>query len=280
MEQKIGFKGFDENLKCRGFQYEEGMTYEMSESSISLCNRGFHFCYRIKDVFSFYSKNDKNKFAIVKPEGKILKGSDKSVCSRIKVVKVLSPQDLEKILFIEDKERLEKDVFVLDVVRDLHRKFNLSVGGSVSLFLQGLALNRTSGSVDLDIVLPYYQNLIISDDQNEGLECIEEIETFGGKSSGNDFSETYGLSTTDGRFVKLDVRVKPEQKYEICEYDGFKYKVCDIFTILEAKLRYAMEGDKKHREDIHHLLGFNQKKNSSRSSSDMKKDISELFDWI
>lgn len=31
-----GFKGFDENLKCRGFQYEIGGTFE-HKGSVSCC---------------------------------------------------------------------------------------------------------------------------------------------------------------------------------------------------------------------------------------------------
>lgn len=230
------------------------MTYEMDEKSISLCSRGFHFCYRMNDVFLYYKRNKKNKFAIVQPEGKILKGSDKSVCNRIKVVKVLSEYEVDEILNKENLIKNENDVFMLDVVRDLQTKFNLSVGGSVSLFIHGLTLNRHERSVDLDIVMPYYQKLEI--DSEDGYGCIEEIEAFGDKASGNDFSETYCLTTKDGRFMKLDVRIKPEQKYDFVEYKGFKYKVCDIFTILEAKMRYAMEGDSKHRDDIYHLLRY------------------------
>lgn len=72
---------------------------------------------------------------------------------------------------------------------------------------------------------------------------------------------------------KMDVRVRPEQKYEVATYNGFEYKVCDIFTILEAKMRYAMGGDKKHREDIHKLLNYNPKK-----SHEKKVSITDLFD--
>jgi len=36
------FKGFNKDLTCRGFQYEEGKTYEEQEAK--LCKSGFHAC--------------------------------------------------------------------------------------------------------------------------------------------------------------------------------------------------------------------------------------------
>lgn len=47
------FKGFDKDMKCRGFQFEEGKTYE--EKTADLCNSGFHACVAPLDVFKFYS---------------------------------------------------------------------------------------------------------------------------------------------------------------------------------------------------------------------------------
>lgn len=49
------YKGFNKDMTCRGFQFEEGKTYETETAS--LCNAGFHACERPLDVFNYYSPN-------------------------------------------------------------------------------------------------------------------------------------------------------------------------------------------------------------------------------
>ena len=36
------YKGFNEDMTCRGFQYEEGKDYETDSAKV--CNKGFHAC--------------------------------------------------------------------------------------------------------------------------------------------------------------------------------------------------------------------------------------------
>ena len=46
------FKGFNKDMTCRDFQYEEGKTYEMD--SAMLCHHGFHACEHPLDCFGYY----------------------------------------------------------------------------------------------------------------------------------------------------------------------------------------------------------------------------------
>jgi hypothetical protein len=49
-----GFKGFDKDLKCRGFQYKEGEEYETDQKPVRCTSNGFHLCGNALDVFTYY----------------------------------------------------------------------------------------------------------------------------------------------------------------------------------------------------------------------------------
>ena len=57
----ISYKGFDENLCCRGFQYEIGKEY-VHEGEVECCSSGFHACTNPFDVLDYYDANGKNRF--------------------------------------------------------------------------------------------------------------------------------------------------------------------------------------------------------------------------
>ena len=50
-----GYKATDENMKCRGFQYEIGKWYE-HEGGIAQCESGFHFCEYQSGPWAYYSE--------------------------------------------------------------------------------------------------------------------------------------------------------------------------------------------------------------------------------
>ena len=58
-----GFKGFDKDLKCRGFQFEIGKQYHEDEAEA--CSAGFHFCLNPAGVLSYYDFSECNRFAKV-----------------------------------------------------------------------------------------------------------------------------------------------------------------------------------------------------------------------
>ena len=96
MEEKkiIAYKGFDKNLKCRGFQYEVGKEYEM-DGDIKCCERGFHACESPLEVFDHYDMLN-SRFAEVEHSGEIDKEENTTkVCSsKIKVKAELKLADM------------------------------------------------------------------------------------------------------------------------------------------------------------------------------------------
>lgn len=47
------FKGFNKDLTCRGFQYEEGKEFHTEKADC--CNEGFHACEYPLDCFGYYN---------------------------------------------------------------------------------------------------------------------------------------------------------------------------------------------------------------------------------
>ena len=80
-----GYKGFDKDFKCRGFQFEPGKTYE-HDGDARACESGFHFCENPFDVWGYYPPSD-SRFAEVTGTGKTDKhdGDSKVACTKLHV---------------------------------------------------------------------------------------------------------------------------------------------------------------------------------------------------
>ena len=88
-----GYKGFNQDLTCRGFQYEIGKTYEY-DGDIELCRQGFHFCRKLQNVHDFYNLKQ-SRICEIEADGKIEDDGIKSVCSRISIVRELSREEID-----------------------------------------------------------------------------------------------------------------------------------------------------------------------------------------
>jgi len=83
---RIAFKGFDKDLKCRGFQYAVGETFE-HVGPVKVCEAGFHACEYPLNVFDYYGPAG-SRFAEVTLEGEISReenGDTKVAAARITI---------------------------------------------------------------------------------------------------------------------------------------------------------------------------------------------------
>ena len=79
-----GFKVFNSDWTCRGFQFEVGKTFTEDVTPVC-CDRGFHFCTKAADCFKYYSFDPDNKVAEVEALGDIDTNNDDSKCSTNKI---------------------------------------------------------------------------------------------------------------------------------------------------------------------------------------------------
>jgi hypothetical protein len=214
----IAYKGFGSNLQCRNFQYEIGKTYTQEEPP-QVCGKGFHFCMRLEDTFSYYQNDGLNRFCEVEILGDYRTDGDKSSTNCIKIVKEISVNEyfLDKLLEKFSRISETSSDFVL--------------GGSAALILQNKIPLRKVG--DLDISCHRYIEI-------PGATVLRE-------SSSTD-EDAIKIKFNEKDY--LDYFVIPQLVYKTIEYKGLKIKVQSPFQIIEAKVKYFNKGIQKHRKDI------------------------------
>ena len=85
------YKGFNSKMKCRGFQYETGKTYE-HKGDIKICHEGFHAISEVESplsVFNYYTPADEDgnmsRYCEVEPIGETIYEGDKLCCKKLKI---------------------------------------------------------------------------------------------------------------------------------------------------------------------------------------------------
>ena len=94
-----GYKVFNSDWTCRGFQYEVGKIFE-EDVTPSCCDRGFHFCLKASDCFNYYKFCSDNKVAEVVALGDVDYADDNTKCctNRIRIVREIPWDEVLRIV--------------------------------------------------------------------------------------------------------------------------------------------------------------------------------------
>lgn len=92
-----GYKVFNNDWTCRGFQYKVGGTYKL-DGDLEICKRGFHFCKKANNCFNYYSFDSRNRVAEVEAIGAVVTDGDKCATDEIKIVREITWNELLSIV--------------------------------------------------------------------------------------------------------------------------------------------------------------------------------------
>lgn len=109
MEEIIkSYKWFNNDMTCRGFQYEEGKSYE--EESVKIYDHGFHACEHPLDCLGYYAPNQ-SVYHEVEQSGEIQKSDEdtKITSTKIKIGAEISIAGLVKAAIEYTVKRTKKE---------------------------------------------------------------------------------------------------------------------------------------------------------------------------
>ena len=92
-------KGFDKDLKCRGFQFEVGGAYDTGykKEELELCSETvFHFCDSLEKVHEYYDcSNEENRYCEIEVLGELIYDENKCGSNKIKILREITGEELE-----------------------------------------------------------------------------------------------------------------------------------------------------------------------------------------
>lgn len=87
------YKGFNKDMTCRGFRFEEGKEYH--EENASLCESGFHACENPLDCYNYYGVANSVFHEVEIDDLDERRGKDSKVCG--KTIKIGARLSVAKI---------------------------------------------------------------------------------------------------------------------------------------------------------------------------------------
>ena len=93
---RLGFKGTDPAMRCRGMQFELG-TVHRHPDPLEMCKSGFHFCSRLADVDAYYQFSTSRVF-IVQHGAHVLDEGDKCVTNEIVFLREITRETIDDLM--------------------------------------------------------------------------------------------------------------------------------------------------------------------------------------
>ena len=92
-----GYKVFNPDWTCRGFQYTCPGIFE-EDVDPEVCEKGFHFCLNLADCFNYYPFNPENKVAEIVCLGRIAGEGNKCCTNKIEIVRELTWEEVLRLV--------------------------------------------------------------------------------------------------------------------------------------------------------------------------------------
>ena len=94
-------KGFDKDLKCRGFQFEVGVVYDTGykKEELELCSKTvFHFCDSLEKVDYYYDcSNKENRYCEIEVLGELIYDGKKCGSNKIKILREITGEEIDDL---------------------------------------------------------------------------------------------------------------------------------------------------------------------------------------
>ncbi len=161
----VAFKGFDENLRCRDFQYEVGKTYSFN-GTIKLCENGAHACENPLDVWNYYGPCDA-RYALVESGGNIDRNGDGD--TKIACAEITIKAELKLPEFIKRAVAYLIDLAKTDIPKDSGYYSQLAASGDYSQLAASGGSSKLAASGDYSKLAAsgYYSQLVASSDYSQ-----------------------------------------------------------------------------------------------------------------
>ena len=207
-----GYKAFNPDFKCRGFQYKVGKTFE-HEGESGLCSKGFHFCPKDPlDVFNYYP----------------LVSMESGLPTRL--AKVSAPKkdtivDLNGVKCVTSKISIDKEITLNALIKEQIKKAYKSEGEAGLLIAEGewstltdsgLATKIISNKDETHVSLTRSHSMAIvsanhaylaSSGDSTGLFAIGKYATLSNSGSCADIYSNghYSSTSSTGRYSRLRI---------------------------------------------------------------------------